>query len=121
MTTRTLPPAEWARLRGTELEHVWPGLPTDEAQIVVVEDEGQIVGCWAAYRAVHVEGVWIHPDHRRSRVALRLWRGMRRVVAEMFGAGGAWTGSQSPEIDALLAGRATEVDGRHFLIRFGAT
>lgn len=120
MTTRVLPPEEWPRLQGTELETVWPTLPQDEARIVVVEDAGQIIGCWAAFRAVHVEGVWIHPDHR-GKVGVRLWRAMRRVIADVFDAGGAWTGSQSAEIDALLAGRATEVAGRHFLIRFGDT
>ncbi len=117
MTTRELPPAEWARLAGTELETVWRGLPPSDARIVVVEDEsGAIVGCWAALRVLHVEGVWIAPKHRgRAAVARRLWSGMGRAL-ESFGAGGAWTAALAPALAALLGKRAVRVAGEHYLL-----
>lgn len=122
MTSRVLPVAEWPRLAGTELESVWPTLPhTSDVQIVVVEDAaGAIVGCWAALRVIHVEGVWIAPAYRqRTSVARRLWRTMGRTIATAFGAGGAWTGAGSADIAALLTRHATPAPGAHFILSWG--
>lgn len=122
MVTRVLPPAEWGRLAGTELETVHASLPQgDDVRILVVEDEaGAIIGCWAALRVVHVEGIWIAPAYRsKTAVARALWRGMARTVATAFQAGGAWTASLSPQLDRLLTRHATPVPGTHYLIRLG--
>lgn len=78
MTTRVLPPHEWPRLDGTELETVWPHLDPDQADVIVVEDDGRLVACWALLRVYHVEGVWVDPQYRkRSTVPLRLLEAMR--------------------------------------------
>jgi hypothetical protein len=119
MTSRILPPAEWPRLAGTELERVWPTLPrTNDVRIVVVEDEDRgVIGCWLACRVIHVEGVWIaEPYRKRTSVARRLWRTMGETIAAAFQAGGAWTGALQPDIAALLARHATPVPGQHFLL-----
>lgn len=117
MTTRILPREEYPRLAGTELEAVWPTLP-EGAAVLVVEEDGQIVGCWAAFLVAHVEGVWIAPEHRgRGGVARRLLVGMRRTLVETFGATGALTGAMTDDVRALLARLgATKLPGDHYAL-----
>jgi hypothetical protein len=119
MTTRILPRDEYPRLAGTELDAVWPILPLD-AQVVVVEQDGQIVGCWSAYRLVHVEGLWIAPEHRgKGSVARRLLVGMRETVAEM-GASGAITGALTDDVRTMLRHiGATHLPGDHYALPLG--
>ncbi len=103
MTTRILPPAEWYRLQGTELETVWPVWQPDAATVLVVEEAGQIVGCWAFFSVVHAEGVWIAPAHRgRGGVTRALVRGMREF-ARTRGVRAIVTGCLSPLVARLLA------------------
>lgn len=102
MITRVLPYEEWPRLVGTELEQAVPHLNPEHAEIVVVEDEGQIVGCWMLMRCVHVEGVWIAPTHRKSgSVARRLIKAVWGI-AENWGARSVVTGAQSDQVRGLL-------------------
>ncbi len=76
VTTRILPREDYGRLAGTELEAVREQLP-ESASVVVVEDDGEIVGCWALMPVLHAEGVWIaERERKRGRVALRLLRAM---------------------------------------------
>jgi len=116
MTTRILQPEEYGRLAGTELEAVVPYLPAD-ALVVVVEDGAEIVGCWAVYSLVHVEGVWIAPSHRgRSSVARRLLRGMMRA-ARAFGARAVCTAALDVEVATMLRKLgANELPGQHFTL-----
>lgn len=117
LTTRELPPGEWSRLVGTELESVMhKGLP-DGARVLVVEDEGRIVGCWSVIPMLHVDGLWIHPVHRaHGGVFRRLLSGMRRFVADA-GCRAAWTAALTPEIvDLIERWGGQELPGRHFLL-----
>lgn len=122
-TTRLLPFEEWPKLAGTELETVWPVVNPRDARIVVVEDaSGVIVGCWAALRYVHAEGVWIDPAHRgRGRVAAHLLKGLQAAM-EDFGATAAWTTSLTPAVSVLaehLGGR--QLPGTHYVFPVGRT
>lgn len=119
MTTRVLPPAEWPRLAGTELETVWPQLPRDAAVVLVVEDGDAIIACWALITVRHVEGVWIAPEHRgRASVARRLLSGMR----ELTGGGAVFTAALTPEVEALLEGlRAEKLPGEHYVLTLGGS
>lgn len=102
MTSRILPSEEWPRLAGTELESVWPVVDPKRVQILVVEDGDQIIACWGVFPTVHLEGVWVHPDHRkRSGVARRLLRSMRKLLTGSVDP--VITGSVSPEVDQLIA------------------
>lgn len=56
MTTRLLPPEEWSRLAGTYLEPLWPLLKPESCSVLVVEEDGEIVGTWALMSVFHVEG-----------------------------------------------------------------
>jgi hypothetical protein len=63
ITARVLPPEEWDRV-----QHIPPfdqGLP-DPAhwRILVVEQDGQIVGCCSLFDTVHWDGWWIAPEHQ---------------------------------------------------------
>jgi len=122
MTTRVLPRHEWPRLKGTELETLWPLLPQD-ADVLVVEEDGDIVGCWALYLLPHVEGVWVHPAHRgRGGVVRRLLSGMRTLVYALQRDTAVQTGALDTEDGAVVAEMlkklgAVELPGRHFAWR----
>lgn len=108
MTDRILPPEEWHKLAGTELGPALAALPPERTAILVVEDDaGQIVGCWALVLWYHAEGVWIAPAHRgKTSVARRLWRGMR-ALAQGVRTPTVITGAADPAMHALLRKRAT--------------
>jgi hypothetical protein len=121
MTTRLLPTDEWARLAGTELETVWPHLP-DTARVIVVENEaGAIVGCWALFTSVHAEGVWIAPEHRKgSVVARRLLVGMKRQLEDMD-ATAFMTGAVSDDVRHIIqALGGTALPGEQYVIERGS-
>lgn len=99
MITRILPRADYWRLVGTELETVYPHLPAD-ARVIVVEDDGEIVGCWSLFPLVHVEGVWIDPKHRGGSVARRLLSRMRAEARDM-GARTVQTAAVTKEVEDL--------------------
>jgi len=102
MRTRILPPEEWPRLAGTEAETVWPHLNPDNARVLVVEDDGEIVATWTLMRVVHAECIWVKPSHRGLvSVARRLLMGLREI-ASALGAGKVWTASLSPEVTDLI-------------------
>lgn len=104
LTTRVLPVEEWGKLAGTELGSQLPVLEPDEnvTRIFVVEDGERIVGCWAALRFVHAEGVWIDPVCRRG-VAVQ-----RRLLQFMKAQAVAWgqpffvTGAETPDVAQLI-------------------
>lgn len=118
MTTRILPPAEYPRLVGTELETVWPVLPPS-ARVIVVEDEhGAIVGCWSLFLSVHAEGVWIAPGSRaRGTVARRLLEGLAEQL-EDIGADAFMTGAVDDGVRRLIQKlHGTPVPGEQFVIQ----
>ena len=97
--TRILPAEEWDRLTGTELAVLTPFLNPDETRVVVVEQDGVIVACWAATKMVHLEGVWIRPGHQR--VARRLMKATRAAVEDL-GAMVAITGTETPTVREII-------------------
>ena len=116
MIARLLWPEEYPRLVGTELEAVYPHLPAG-AQVLVVEDDGRIVGCWAFFQAWHAEGIWIAPEHRgRGSVARRLLSGMRHVLRRMQ-ARTVVTGATDDRVADLIARiGGSELPGRQFVV-----
>jgi hypothetical protein len=111
MTDRILPPEEWHRLAGTEIGPILDRFTPARTAMLVVEEEGEIVGCWALLLVAHAEGVWISPAYRGGvAVARRLWRGMRRLVTGI-GHCGFITGvsDEKTAVHALLAKRAQKL------------
>lgn len=119
MTTRILPQAEWPRLSGTEAETLWPYLNPANSQVLVVEEEEKIIGCWVLMQVLHAECVYIAPEHRqRSSVARRLLRGMKQL-AYAAGMGGVYTAAISDDVKQLLAKLgATRVPGDPYMLTF---
>ncbi len=117
MITRVLPKEEWPRLRGTEAETVWPFLDAERASVIVVEDEGLIVGCHILMYVLHAECLWIHPDHRgKSSVARRLWGAVQRAAISC-GVHALMTAACDDNVRGLLAHvGATQVPGEHFMV-----
>lgn len=108
MTLRTLPASEWDRIPSdAALSQVIGLCRPDQIEVLVVEHDGQIVGCWAFLTIVHAEGVWIHPDHRgKSSVARRLWTGMQTLLRGKVSA--VVTGAADDTIRALIEGHRGE-------------
>lgn len=102
MIVRVLPREEWGRLDGTDIAVAIPYHNADDITVIVVENDGQIVGTWAVLRVVQLEGVWIHPDHRkRGRVAAKLLK-KTFEVAQDLAPFMAFTGSVSDDVTRLL-------------------
>jgi hypothetical protein len=120
MHARLLPVDEWPRLTGTELEQVWPHLNDDHARIVVVEQDGQIIGCWSAIRYWHVEGAWVHPAHRKRGRVVQYAIALMFSTLRALGAGAVLTGSLTEDTDALIRHLGgNELPGRSFVIPLG--
>lgn len=118
MTSRVLPIAEWDRLAETGLDlATWRQVDPHTLQVVIVEDEGRIVACWATMACRHVEGFWLHPDHRRRGGALRrLFVGMRTLLREL-GATTVITQAQADDVHQLLtAAGGVPIAGTSFLL-----
>lgn len=120
MTSRILPPAEWARLAGTEAGEIAPRLPRDSASILVVEEDGAIVATWALITMVHAEGLWIAPSHRgRFGVVKRLLSGMR-AMAHSLGAPAVQTAAISTEVaDFIRRLGGSPLPGQAFVLPMG--
>lgn len=115
--SRLLPVSEWPRLVGTELEAVWLHLNHETARIVVVEDEqGVIIGCWAGFPLFHAEGVWTAAAHRgKAGVARALIDGMK-LIGGQAGFASIVTASMDPRVDRLLEHLgATTLPGTHYV------
>lgn len=116
MTSRLLPREEWPKLAGTDAATAWP-LLTDAARVVVVEHDGQIVGCHLLQPVLHAECLWVHPDHRgKASVARRLWAAVQRTAREQFGASWFATGCASDDVRVLLAHVGAVPLPEHFMV-----
>lgn len=100
VTARILPPAEWSRLADTPLKAA--SLDPDSAMVVVVEHHGTIIGCWAAMNTMHVEGLWIAPEHQGHAGTARAL--MTTMVEELLKAGveAVLTNAATPEVEAMI-------------------
>ena len=102
LTTRVLPPDEWQRLPEADLPALLAYVAPEDVQVMVVEDRGQIVGCWAVLRMTHVEGLWIAPEYRgHVGVARRLLTATVRA-ARAWAHGWVMTGATTPQITTML-------------------
>jgi len=121
MTSRILPPEEWPRLAGTELDGAYQTLPP-HAQIVVVEDNGQIVACWSLFAVWHVEGLWTAPTHRaQPSVVFRLVGAMKRLVRAQ-GVRSVYTAACSEDVRALITRfGGTQVPADAYMLPLGGS
>lgn len=120
VTTRILPASEWHRLSETDLGRVCGAAPNPAAvTAIVVEDAGEILGCWALFYVPHVEGLWVAPTSRRRGVVFgHLRKAMRALTAER-GISQVMTGAMSDEVRALLAKSGAVEIGSQFVLPTG--
>lgn len=116
MVTRVLPEPEWPRLTETGWMLAQVQKASTVGQVLTVEDGSRILGCGMVALCAHLEGVWLHPDVRGDvAVGRRLWRELCASVGR-FGADGVFCSSVTESSAALIEDRATELDGRHFVM-----
>lgn len=102
MTARELPPAEWPRLADTELRAVWQTLPPAKATVMVVEEEGAIVGTCVILPTIHVDGFAIAESHRNG---LGVFRLLAHKVSDCLAATGVENviaGVESARIETMV-------------------
>lgn len=115
LSARILPPSEWPKLAGTELETVWPLLPRDTATVIVVERGDVIVGCWSVFPCWHVECAWVAPSERKHvSVVRRLIHTMRTLLRER-GIPHVATAALTPDVESILSKLAEPLPGKHYL------
>ncbi len=84
--------------------------------LVVEDDAGEIVGCWSLLSVIHVEGLWIRPDHRQhGSVGRALLTTMQRWIRQE-GVDAVVTASTNGEMaDYLDRLGALPIPGQTFL------
>lgn len=116
LTDRILPPEEWHRLEG-ELVPLLPHLDPRRVTIVVVEEDGVIVGRLVWIKADHVENAWMAPSHRgKTAVARRGWRRIRQLIRE-DGGKTMMVSANCREMAAMFEKRGDPYPGVEFVIK----
>lgn len=116
LVTRVLPPEEWGRLDQAGAETIWPLLDPERAQILVIEDRGEIVGTLTLMSVLHAECLWIKPSHRRGYGVIKrlldgMWAGARAEGVQAL-----WSGSLSESVTNILHRiGASEVPGKSYV------
>lgn len=122
LTARVLTPEEWpTKLIGTTLAQAI--YDPDNAFVIVVEDaEGKVVACWSAVNTVHVEGIWIHPDHRKhAAVGRTLLTGMFEELRSLS-VREVVTNADTPEVERMLQTiGAIQLPGTSWVLKVGGT
>lgn len=106
VVVRPLAPEEYSRLAGLPFTSVI-GIPDPQLCSVLVAENsaGEIVGLWSAMPVVHLEGLWVREDYRKTTVLGRLHRQMRVLLGQL-GVRSCFTYVEDPDvlIIALKAG-----------------
>ena len=64
---------DFTKLKGLQDTDTWIPDKT-QSQVVVAENDGEIVAFWVAQTVLHLEPVWIRPDHRSGWLFIKMWR-----------------------------------------------
>lgn len=117
MNSRILPFDEWSKLAHTEAAAVYPYLDPARAHIVVVEQDGAIIGCHVLMDILHAECLWIDPAFRgRTSVARRLWTRVQ-ATAKALGVRTMVTSACDDRVRGLLEHvGAVKLNGDHFVV-----
>ncbi len=117
MILRVLPQEEWNRL----VDHpMLAGATLAEDTIITVAEDstGQIIGLWLAMNVKHMEGFWIHPDHRKkSTLPVRLVNFMEGVLRKADIKGAVCWAEDSQVEEYLVRLGMEKMDVRTYLYR----
>ena len=93
MIARVLDPSEWGKLEVTGNEPMHAYVPEEKMSVVVVEDEGAIVGTITIMQVTHLESAWISPSYRgNAGVVSKL---LKATFEESRKVSGGWVMCQS--------------------------
>ncbi|MEK9723023.1 MAG: GNAT family N-acetyltransferase [Rhodospirillaceae bacterium] len=96
MKVRILRQDEWGQAPTEEMPALLPYVAPQNLAIIVAEsDEGKVIGCLSTLRVMHLEGLWVHPEHRGGMVAYSLYRqalALAGIYDEAWVLGGAADG-----------------------------
>ena len=111
LTSRVLPREEWPRLSEAEID-----LPEQGGDVLVVEQDGVIVACAGLAWCLHLEDVWVRPDHRGKAGAVRSL--LRGVATSMAPAGlrAVCVGVSDPVIADYVARLGGPSIGEHYAL-----
>ena len=121
-TTRALPPDEWCKLEGMLLETVWPSFDPEADIVLVVEEDGVIVGCTSFLPRWHMEGTWMHPSHRNTVKVGRPLLSAMYTMAQQLKAKELIMVSVDPDVSAMcqrLGSSSMLMHGDHYSIGLG--
>lgn len=82
MITRILPKTEWHKLTESGLPELLRHVNATDADVVVVEENGKVIGTLGLVKLMHFEGVWIAPEKRHGYVLGRLLHGAEQLAME---------------------------------------
>ena len=117
MMARILSPEEWSKIEDLELSQLLRSCAPENAAVIVVEDDGEIIGAMGVLQITHLEGVWVKPERRKGvvlRPLLRMAMALARARGESFMFGGAANG------DDRMDGLIRRLDGHPMPLRFYA-
>lgn len=102
MTSRTLEITEWDRL-DESLDPILMGLRPGASRVLVVEDDGVIVGRLLLFPVLHAECLWIAPEYRKKPSVLRRLLNSMKSGAQSLGFDRVWGASDSEAMTKILA------------------
>lgn len=111
--SRVLPQDEWPRLDETLLQSIWRMLDPRYAEVIVIEQNGAIVGSVALLTTVHAECL---SSNGTTSVGRALWSALRDR-ARAGGARAVWGAAMDERMRRLLRHHAEPIPGEHFLVR----
>ncbi len=79
---RVLAPEEHGRLVGLGPFKERGPDPATSLVVVAEDEEGNILGYWCAFNAVHLEPLWVAEPARQNGIGLAMWAGLRQVLKE---------------------------------------
>jgi hypothetical protein len=117
--TRILKRKDFWKL-GEEKEELFKSFPK-ESQVIVVEQDGIVVGHWVLIPYWHVECFEVYPEHKKKAgVAKGLFRTMFGILHSMR-VKTVLTAAVTDEVEKYLKRmHATELPGKHFVLPTGA-
>lgn len=122
MNCRILPPDEWHKLAGTDLELVTEHANQDGLAVIVVEDGEKIVARWCVFQATHFEGIWIDPEYRGRLGVVRPLLRQAFAFPQMRGEQWVFSGAErtADGVDEKVAGLLERLGGKPVPVQFYA-
>jgi hypothetical protein len=74
ITVRELPVEEYHRLPSEV------SCPPEMTRFAVAEKDGEIIAYWRLAQVIHLEPIWIHPNHRKGFLVRRLWKQVLSIL-----------------------------------------